>query len=73
MIATLFVNPIPLTPTQVFFMLLPLLVATAVVYKTVRTRDLRLLVKEVGVLVVYMVAGLAALGTGLWAIQQFWP
>ena len=73
MIAELFVHPL-IIPFHMTLMLLPPLCAlVAIVYKTIRVKDLRALPKEAGVLIVYMLAGLLALGVALWAIHEFMP
>ena len=69
----LFVNPMPLHSDMVLWLLLPLCVSVAVVYKTVRTQDIRRLWHEILFLVIYMVAGLSALGLALWVIHTYWP
>jgi len=70
---TVFYNPIALPFDSLLWFLLPLCVAVAVVYKTVRTHDLRRLPLEILVLMGYMLVGLIALGGGLWLIQEYWP
>ena len=72
-LASLFYNPIQLpSDSLLVWLVLPLCVAVAVVYKTLRTRSLRRLPLEIGLLMLYMVLGLAALGAGLWLIQEYW-
>lgn len=73
MIATLFVHPLNVSATAAFWLLLPLLLAVAVIYKAVRAPDLRRIGLGIASLMVYMVAGLAALGAALWLIHQYWP
>lgn len=68
---TLFVNPIVIPQTWELWLLLPLCLSVAVVYKTVRTTDLRKLPREVAGLMVYMVGGLVLLGTVLWLVMKF--
>jgi len=64
-----FVNPLPVEAGQwALWLMLPLLVAVAVTYKTVRTTDLRRLWLEILLLLAYMAAGLVALGALIWAI-----
>lgn len=70
---TIFVNPFPIHTTAVLWLILPLCLAVAIVYKAVRTRDVGRLWIEVAQLALYMVAGLSALGAGLWLIQEYWP
>ena len=66
---TLFLNPMPLKAAWMLWLLLPLLLAVAVVYKTVRLEHLVKLWREVTLLTVYMLAALSALGAALWAVQ----
>jgi len=71
--STLFRNPMTLPFYSLLWFLPPLCVAVAVVYKTVRTENLRRLPLEILVLMGYMIVGLVALGAGLWVIQEYWP
>ena len=71
MIALLFYHPMELHSGLLLWLLLPLLAGVAVVYKTVRTQEIRRLPLET--LVAYMLGGLAALGAALWLVQQYWP
>ena len=73
MIAELFVDPKVLPFDAVLWLVLPLCVSVAVVYKTIRVKDIRQMPMEAGVLLVYMVVGLAALGGALWAAHTYWP
>ncbi len=73
MIAVLFYNPIDLDSGLLLWLLLPLLAAVAIVYKTVRTNDVRRLPLETLTLMGYMLGGLTALGAALWLVQQYWP
>ena len=71
MMATLFYNPIQLpSGASSLLLILPLVLAVAIVYKTVRTRNLSRLWIEISVLMAYMVAGLVALGAGLWILTK---
>jgi hypothetical protein len=72
--ATIFQNPMTLSsgPT-LLWLLLPLCASVAIVYKTLRTHRLARLWLQVIALIAYMVAGLTAMGVGLWAIQAYWP
>ncbi|MFB3892063.1 MAG: hypothetical protein ACE15C_08580 [Phycisphaerae bacterium] len=69
----LFVNPLPIPWSYSLWLILPLCLAVAIVYKAVRTHDVRRLWIEIAGLSLYMVAGLSALGAGLWLIQEYWP
>ena len=55
------------------WLLLPLCASVAIIYKTVRTKNLRRLPVEVLGLVVYMTVGLVALGMGLWLVHTIVP
>lgn len=66
----LFYIPITLPAGADLFLLLPVCLAVAVVYKTVRTEELRKLPLQIGFLLVYMIGGLIALGGGLWILQE---
>lgn len=70
---TIFKNPVILPFSAHLWFLLPLCVAVAVVYKTIRTNDLRRLPIEIVVLIAYMTAGLAIMGVGLWVLHEYWP
>jgi len=70
----LFKHPMLLDASGWSLLLLgPLCLSVAITYKTIRVNSLRRLPLEVLSLMGYMIAGLAALGAGLWAIQAFWP
>ncbi|MDP6047491.1 MAG: hypothetical protein QGG25_17910 [Phycisphaerae bacterium] len=73
MIAELFVHPLIVPFHMTLLLLPPLCVLVAIVYKTVRVHDLRMMPKQAGILIIYMLAGLTALGAGLWAIHEFMP
>lgn len=53
----------------VLWLILPLCLAVAIVYKTVRINDIRELPRQIATLMIYMVGGLVLLGAGLWLIQ----
>jgi hypothetical protein len=69
---TIFVNPMPIPSQHQLWLLLPLCIAVAVTYKTIRTNNLRRLPLEILILVAYMAAGLTALGAGLWLVLDYW-
>jgi len=73
MTATLFYNPLPLSFETQLWLLLPLCLGVAIVYKAVRTHDLRRLPREVGFLMGYMVAGLIVLCVLVWLVVRYWP
>jgi hypothetical protein len=68
---TLFYHPVQWSSDSLLWLVLPLSAALAIVYKTVRTRDLRRLPLEVLVLMVLLVVGMVALGVGLWLVQEY--
>ena len=70
---TLFYNPMNLTFHGLLYLLVPLCLSVAVVYKTIRVKHLRRLPVAIAGLIGYMLVGLLALGAGLWAIQRYWP
>ncbi|NLW86074.1 MAG: hypothetical protein GXY38_04305 [Planctomycetes bacterium] len=65
--------PMTLPPYGQLWLLLPLLAAVAVVYKTVRAEDVRRIWLESLLLFAYMLGGLVVLGAILWAVISFWP
>ena len=67
----IFYNPITLPCDSLLWLMLPLVVSVAIVYKTVRTHNLRRLPLEILGLVGYVAAGVVALAVGLWAIQAY--
>jgi len=69
---TLFYNPVLLSSGAVLYLVLPLLAAVAVIYKTIRTKNIRRLWLEILGLILYMYAGLAALCAALWLLMRYW-
>lgn len=69
----LFYNPMTLPHDSLIWLMLPLCLGVAVVYKTIRTEDLRRLIWQIAGLMCLIVGGLTALGTVLWLIQKYWP
>ncbi|MCD6304553.1 MAG: hypothetical protein J7M21_06290 [Planctomycetes bacterium] len=72
-IAAIFTSPMNLSFEAELWLLLPLLAAVGLVYKTIRIDDLRRLPREVAFLMGYMIVGLLALCVWLWLIQEYWP
>ena len=70
---TLFVHPVRLSFTSLLWLLPPLCLFVAIIYKTVRMHRLRRLPMEVVALVIYMLGGLVALGLALWLVHEYWP
>ncbi len=73
MIATLFYNPMRLSVGTVLWLVIPLCVAVTIVYKTIRTDNLKRLPVQITFLVGYILVGLAVLGVGLYLVQEYWP
>ncbi|MGB0716541.1 MAG: hypothetical protein ACPGXK_11715 [Phycisphaerae bacterium] len=65
-IADLFITGIALSSTQRFFMMLPLCLAVAIVYKTTRLERLQDVPKATAVLWVTIILAMYGVGTGLW-------
>lgn len=73
MIAQLFVHPQVLPFDMILWLVLPLCVSVAVVYKAIRVHSLRRLPVEASVLIIFMLGGLFTLGAALYAIHKYWP
>lgn len=71
--AAIFVNPVQLAIDECLWLILPLLVSVSVIYRTVRTHNLRRVHFEALGLLTYMIVGLALLGLGLWALWALLP
>ena len=69
---TIFHNPIPVSSRDLLWLLFPLCASVAIIYKTIRTHDVRRLPLEILVLVGYMAGGLVILGVALWLILAYW-
>ena len=69
-LAGLFTTPIELTGIQRFLLMLPLCLSIAIVYKTTRCRNLRDVPVAALVLWVTIVAGMYAVGFGLWLVFE---
>ncbi len=70
----LFYNPMPLRADGwTLWLIVPLCASVAITYKAIRTQNLRRLPLEVLGVIAYMIAGLIALGGGLWALQALIP
>ena len=59
--ATLFYNPVSLPSDALLWLLPPLCLAVAIIYKTIRTQNLRRLWLDTALLFLYMMGGLVAL------------
>ena len=62
----LFTSPIALTGFQHALLLVPLCLAVAVVYKTVRCEKIREIPPASALLCVTIIAGMYAVGVGMW-------
>ena len=67
MLAQLFIRPMSLTGAGQFYMLLPLVMAVAVVYKTIHTRSMRDVPIAAVVLWATILTGMFAIAIGLYA------
>ena len=70
-LATLFVNPMSIDPATSIFWMIPLCIAVAAVYRTIRTDTVRKLPREIITLSVFLIGGLAALMALLWTAQTY--
>lgn len=70
MLATIFTNPILVPGWLTLWLLIPLIVVVAVVYKTIRTENVKKLPVEIIKLTIYMLGGLALLGFAVWLIVK---
>ena len=69
---TVFYNPMTLPFGSRLWLLLPLCAVVAIVYKTIRTNNLRRLWIQVLALWGYMLIGLVVLGAAMWLIHEYW-
>ena len=70
---TLFYNPILLSWHSLLWLLLPLCLVVAIIYKTIRIRTLGRLWWEILYLFAYILGGLATLGAASYLILNYWP
>jgi hypothetical protein len=70
-LATIFFHPLVLPTHSLLWLMLPLVVSVAVVYKTLRTNNLRRLPLQILLLAIYISGGAVVLAVGLWAIQAY--
>jgi len=73
MMTALFYHPMTLPGNTVLWLVLPLCLSVVIVYKTIRSDNIRRLPLEVLFLAAYVLAGLAVLGVCLYLIQEYWP
>lgn len=69
-LAALFTHPMQING-QTFWLLIPVSIAVAIVYKTIRTESLRTLPLEIAKLIVYILAGETALLLAGWAFLSW--
>lgn len=69
----MFTTPMLLHFDSLLWPLVPLCASVAIVYKTIRTRELRRLPLQIVALLAYMGGGLTILGTALWLLHEYWP
>ena len=68
---TLFTNPLPVEASHwALWLMLPLLLSVAIVYKTIRTEHICRLPVEIAKLMAYMLAGLTALAAVILVILK---
>ena len=70
---TLFVNPAPLPPSLILWLVIPLCFSVAVIHRTLRAERLTGLWLRIFRLTVQIVIGLGALAAVMWLILTFWP
>ena len=70
LLAGLFVHPIEI-PGETLWMVVPVSLAVAIVYKTIRTQSLKRLPREIVILGLCIFAGEAALMLAGWAIVSW--
>lgn len=70
LLATFFIDAIPLSGGLKALMCLPLCAAIAVVYKTTRVNHLKDLPKEAANLWITIIVGMYAIGIGIWGIYR---
>jgi len=69
---TLFLNPIELSSTARLPLMIPLCLAVAICYKTIRAQHISDAPKESIWVFAYIIAGLTALGVLFWLIITYW-
>ena len=69
----LFHHPMTLRFGSLLWLLLPLCASVSIIYKTIRSDNIRRLHLQILSLMALMLVGLVALGLGLWLLYEFWP
>ncbi len=70
---TLFYHPMELPAWAQLWLILPLCIAVALVYKALRVKQLKALPRDLVLLLAYMAGGLVSLAVVLWAVSEYWP
>ncbi|MCD4825983.1 MAG: hypothetical protein K8S55_15435 [Phycisphaerae bacterium] len=68
---TIFYNPMTFSPHAALWLVLPVCLAVAMVYRTLRIGDIRQLPIRILALWGYIIGGLALLGGGFWLLLRF--
>jgi len=71
-LSTLFYHPMHWSSDTLLWLVLPLCASLAIVYKTVRTRNLRRLPIQIVTLIGLLIVGMAVLVVGFWLFQKCW-
>ncbi len=69
----IFHHPLTISFDMELWLVLPLLLAVGLVYKTLRVRRPADLPREMVFLAVYMAGGLVLLCLALWMAHEYWP
>jgi hypothetical protein len=70
---TLFVNPAPLSPSCILWLVIPLCFSVAIIHRTLRAEYLSGLWRRILRLTLQIVIGLGVLATVMWLALTFWP
>lgn len=66
-----FVTPMPIKQSLIFWLMIPLCLAVIVVYRTVRTTDVKKLPAEILRMSGYLAGAILLLGVSLWVIMRY--
>lgn len=70
-LATIFLDPIPVNGIKHAVLLIPLCLAVSIVYKTSRCSDLRRVPRAAAALTMTTVLAMYAIGVGIWVLDYF--
>jgi len=70
---TLFVNPAPIPPAYILWLIIPLCFSVAIIHRTLRAEYLPGLWLRIVRLAIQIIVGLGALAVVMWLILTFWP